>query len=189
MKKVCKVEKCNRPVKGYGYCEPHYRRYKKYGSPFLCHHERDGLAKANPYIHKSWIAMKRRCYNKNAPEYPRYGGRGIKVCDRWAGTNGFRNFYEDMAPRPIGYSLDRIDPNGDYSPENCRWASPSQQNNNRRDNKNIEYNGRTQTIAQWERELDYHRGTLQRRIRDGWDIHKALSTPSKGSHFLGKKRK
>lgn len=103
------------------------------------------LSKTPTY--KSWCEMKARCYNKNNASYFRYGGRGIKVCDRW--LNSFENFYADMGEKPEKMSLDRIDNNGNYSPENCRWADVKTQCNNRRSNLLFTYKGETKTLKQW----------------------------------------
>lgn len=78
---------------------------------------------------RSWLAMRQRCYYTKHAKYPRYGGRGIKVCDRW--RDSFANFLADMGPRPAGTTLDRIDNDGHYTPGNCRWATPAQQMENR----------------------------------------------------------
>lgn len=96
----------------------------KVGKSKLTH----GLSKTPEY--QTWIRMKGRCYNKNNLDYPEYGGRGIVVCDRW--KNSFENFLEDMGLRPPGLELDRINPDHNYSPENCRWATEQIQSWNRR---------------------------------------------------------
>lgn len=92
-----------------------------------------------PLAHKSHESMLQRCYNTNSPDYPRYGGRGITVCDRW--RLDFYYFLADLGDRPgYSYTLDRIDPNGNYEPSNCRWADKYTQGNNRSDSKAFDVN-------------------------------------------------
>ena len=123
----------------------------------------------------TWSAMWQRVrYPKNT-HYHHYGGRGIKVCDRWL---SFENFFEDMGPKPSKeYSIERGDVDGDYCPENCRWASPLEQANNTRNNRKLTHNGRTQNLGQWEAELGFKPGTIKGRLRIGWSVEKALTTP------------
>lgn len=132
--------------------------------------------KGHERAYAAWSAMKSRCYNKNHIHYDAYGGRGIKVCDRWLGENGFENFYRDMFPKPDGTTLDRIDNNADYCSENCRWSSKMEQANNTRRNKIIEYANKSMTAAQWAREIGIPYRTLQTRLRRGMPLEKAMSS-------------
>ncbi len=103
----------------------------------------------------TWNRMLNRCYNPANPKYKNYGGRGITVCERWRGEHGFENFLTDMGERPSSkHSIDRIDVNGNYCPENCRWATAKVQANNMTTNILISYRGKTQTLSQWCDELN-----------------------------------
>src|SRR5262249_18282820 len=115
------------------------------------------------------------CTNKKCVDYPNYGGRGIMVCDRW---HTFDNFLADMGEKPAAKSIDRIDNNKGYSPENCRWATLIEQANNKRSNVRLTFNGRTQSIKQWAMETGIPYKTLYYRIRySSWPVEEALSTP------------
>ena len=123
-----------------------------------------------------WCGMKRRCYRLKAGDYKDYGGRGIRVCERW--RNSFPNFLEDMGSRPsANYSLDRIDVNGNYEPSNCRWASASEQNNNKRGNHLITFRGETLTETEWRKRLGFDVGIIRQRLARGWSAERALTTP------------
>ena len=119
-------------------------------------------------IHNLWYSMIQRCTNPNTEQYKNYGGRGIKVCERWY---KFENFYKDMGDPPKNYTLDRIDNNGNYEPNNCEWADSFTQANNRRNNKMITFNGRTQTLVQWTRELNLDYKKVSAQIINGVDIN------------------
>lgn len=106
----------------------------------------------NTLTYKSWISAHQRCKNPHNHNYPYYGGRGIVVCDRWSGYDGFINFLSDMGERPSKeYTLDRIDVNGNYEPSNCRWATKIEQGNNRRNNHILIDNGIEITASQFAR--------------------------------------
>jgi hypothetical protein len=120
--------------------------------------------------------MLSRCYNPNVSKFYDYGGRGISVAECWRGDGGYERFLSDMGRRPVDCSLERIDNDGPYSPDNCRWATMTEQCNNRRSNRIIEYDGRSQTLQQWSRELGIGYGTLHSRFELGWSIDKALQT-------------
>lgn len=125
-------------------------------------------------LYQTWANMKNRCYNTKTPDYPNWGGRGIKVCDRWLSSQNFIADLKDSYEK--GLTLDRKDVNGDYTPENCRWVNRQVQNNNRRDNNLIEYNGKSQTLSVWARELGIKRSTLSMRYyKYNWDINRLFS--------------
>lgn len=125
-----------------------------------------------PREESSYRNMLSRCTNPKATGYIHYGGRGIGVCPEW--RESFWNFLQDMGVRPFNTTLDRIDYDGDYSPDNCRWVDHRTQGNNRSDNVWIGYDGRVQTIAEWARELGVKSNTLQYRFYRGWPLERAL---------------
>jgi hypothetical protein len=123
--------------------------------------------------HRSWRAMQARCGNPNTRSYLSYGGRGI--CIEW---QSFDAFFADMGPRPSPkHSIERRDNDGNYSKENCFWALPVHQQNNKRDNHRLTYNDRTMTLTQWATESGLKRGTLSSRLQRGWTVHEALTRP------------
>lgn len=126
--------------------------------------------------HLIWKGMRKRCLNPNCERFPRYGGRGITICERW---NNFENFLADMGKRPSPeHSLDRKDNNGNYEPNNCRWADPETQHTNTSQNVFLSLNGITKTLGQWARHAGLKIPTLHVRIHTlGWTLEKALSTP------------
>lgn len=117
--------------------------------------------------------MLTRCLNPRSEKWPQYGGRGIAVCQRW--QESFEAFLADMGEPPPDHSLDRIDNDGPYSPENCRWATNNQQARNKSTNRVLTYQGKSQTLAEWAEELGLPRNTIQTRLRLGWSVERALS--------------
>jgi hypothetical protein len=135
-----------------------------------------GLSKAP--IYRVWIGMRQRCENPKTIGYKNYGGRGIKVCKRW---HTFENFVADMGHRPKGYTLDRINNDKGYSPENCRWATRRQQHYNYRGNQVVEFNGQRHPLKEWARILGVDYDMLRHRIvRAGWPVDLAFNTPATG---------
>lgn len=125
---------------------------------------------------ETWHRMKQRCYDPGIDGYMRYGGRGIQVCDRW--RDSFEIFYSDMGDRPgPGYSIERVNNDGDYCPENCKWATAGEQARNRSTTVMITAEGRTMTAAEWARELNMSQTTISERISRGWTPARAVSEP------------
>jgi len=127
--------------------------------------------------------MKERCLNPKSAGYPRYGGRGIKVCERW--LNSFPAFLDDMGRRPSAiHSIDRYpDNDGDYCPENCRWATPTEQMNNRSNSIRLEIDGRSLTIAEFADECGVDAGTIYGRIQRGVPTEELGKKPSEGKRY------
>jgi hypothetical protein len=116
--------------------------------------------------------MNSRCNNPKVDQYRYYGGKGIRVCERW---KSFENFVADMGLRPAGKTLDRRDGAKDYEPENCRWATKLEQAENRSMAIVLEFEGKKMILAQWAREKGIKYATLLNRIRSGWSVEKALT--------------
>jgi hypothetical protein len=122
--------------------------------------------------------MKQRCYYPKHKSYDAYGGRGISICPHW--RDNFENFLADMGEAPsIKHQIDRIDNDGDYTPENCRWALPQTQSRNRSSNRLISYQGVTKTLADWCEELDLNYNSVINRLNTlNWDVDRAFNTPT-----------
>jgi hypothetical protein len=122
----------------------------------------------------AWQHMRMRCVNPNEPYYERYGGRGIRVCDRWA--DDFGAFIADMGPRPTPqHSIERINNDGHYEPKNCRWATPREQSLNTSRNRWLEHDGIRLTVPDWAKRIGVNEKTIRNRLRDGWPIATVLS--------------
>lgn len=128
-------------------------------------------------IHGIWLHMLDRCNNPRNRDYLRYGDRGISVCSRWQGKNGFANFFADMGDRPISKTLDRRDNDGDYSPGNCRWATKITQSQNRRTSRYLKFGGKNLCLSEWSRRTGVGASTLRLRLAAGWSVRQALTMP------------
>jgi hypothetical protein len=139
-----------------------------------------GQSKKNNWSkeYRCWTCIKTRCINPNSRGYHNYGGRGITICKEW--ENSFEQFFQDVGIAPSkNHSLDRIDVNGNYEPNNCRWATYQEQMRNIRKNRYLSYKGMTKTVVEWSEILNIKRSTINSRLHSGWDDEKCLSTPVK----------
>lgn len=128
--------------------------------------------------YKTWKSLRGRCNNPNNPKYSRYGGRGIKVDERW---NDYANFLKDMGRRPSNkHTIDRINNDGNYSPENCRWATRTEQSRNRSNTLSLTFNGITKTLQEWSEQTGLDYSALQWRRNSGWPVDEILTIPSGG---------
>lgn len=125
-------------------------------------------------MYHAWIAMRARCNNPTDSAYANYGGRGIRVCQRW---ETFALFRLDMGDRPDGHQLDRIDNDGDYEPSNCRWVLPKVNLNNKRTSRRVTWAGESLTVTQWAERMGMHPRTLFNRLGRGWSLERAMTEP------------
>lgn len=130
-------------------------------------------AKSKTGAYKVWTTMVARCTNPNASAYPYYGGRGITVCDRW--KESFEAFAEDMGDRPEGQTVERVDNDGPYSPENCRWATRKEQSSNTRRSHWVTFEGETRILSEWAEILGIGSNALEWRM-ENWGLERALTT-------------
>lgn len=126
-------------------------------------------------LYSVWLGMIGRTTYASDPTYARYGGRGIRVCERW---RTFANFFADMSPTyEKGLSIDRIDNDGNYEPGNCRWATDREQQRNKGNNHVIEWRGEARVLADWVDVTGIHESTIRRRLERGWSVERALTAP------------
>ena len=135
---------------------------------------RHGLTK-HPLYH-CWYNMNDRCYDKTNAQWDDYGGRGITVCEEWRGPTGLARFVADMGECPVGHSIDRIDNDGSYRKENCRWSTRKEQQRNRRGARIITHGGRSGNIYDWGKWLGISPDTIAYRVKVGWPLAVALSS-------------
>lgn len=164
--------------------------YIRKGSPYSCGCEKrtrkdKGTRRGNRLnderLYRTWKRMRMRCNNPNFHQSKDYGDRGIKVCEEWSDYLNFKkwalcNGYSEKL------SIDRIDNNGDYSPQNCRWATSEQQSNNQRSNVLLTYKGETKTAAQWAKEIGITKSSMYHRLHRGWTVEEIITIP------MGQKR-
>ena len=133
------------------------------------------------HTYQTWTNMIQRCTNPLAWGFKNYGGRGITVCKRWL---KFENFLKDMGVRPEGKTIERINNNAGYTKSNCRWATTAEQSVNRRNNRPLTFESKTQPMSVWAKELNIRYETLAVRKHRGWSDERALSTAEGGGELL-----
>lgn len=135
--------------------------------------------RAKTRVWNTWVNMIQRCHNPNAGGFEKYGGRGITVCERW--RESFEAFLADMGEMPTEkHTIDRIESRLNYTPDNCRWATMKEQQNNRTNNCRLTLDGETMTLMQWSERLGVDRHTIRNRLNSGWPMAKVLSSARHG---------
>lgn len=167
-------------------CEAHRLRNGHVKSCGCLKGEQHGGANSPEY--KIWGAVIERCENPRSDHFDRYGGRGIRVCERW--RESFAAFLADMGPRPSPrHSIDRIDNNGNYEPGNCRWVTHTEQMRNRSNTRMLQFNGQSLPLATWAEQLGLSVAAIEGRLRRGWSVERALTAPLdafRGGHLCAR---
>jgi hypothetical protein len=152
-------------------CGCHKREQEATGAINLKHGQ-SRIGRRTPE-YRTWCQMMTRCENPNSDRYPYYGGRGIRICERW---HSFENFFTDMGPKPtLKHSIGRIDNNGDYCKENCRWETQVEQCRNTRRTRFVTANGVTRPISEWADLLGTNGDVLRSRLNKGWSPERTVS--------------
>lgn len=180
---VCLVEGCLKLSRALGFCNAHYQKKYKYGDPLV----QGGPSGAKPkhgrthtLEYNSWMSMRRRCEYPQHHQYKNYGGRGIKVCERW---RSFNNFFADMGLRPSpAHSIERRNNNGNYEPGNCVWATSKEQGSNTRTNRLVMYGGMNMTLSQCAERCNMPRTTMHSRISRWGLVDRVFTAPVQRKH-------
>ena len=136
------------------------------------------LARRHPHEYSTWVSMRQRCNNPRCQVFRYYGGRGITICARWSGPDGFAHFLADVGRQPFRRaSLNRRDNDGPYAPGNVSWAGPREQARNMRSNRLLVHRGRRKILVEWAEAVGIKPGTLGARLARGWSVHQALTRP------------
>lgn len=171
---TCKIDTCTKPAKNAGCCWGHYQQLRTHGK-IVSKRIREKHFQTNQPEYSTWLHMKDRCHNANSESYYLYGARGISVCDRW--RNDFAAFLKDMGIKPSNdHTIERVNNDGNYEPGNCVWATMAEQAQNKRGVTSVTFNGKTQSLAAWARELGLSKAALYVRVQR-MPIAKALSLP------------
>lgn len=185
----CMISGCDRSRHGGGLCRTHYMRVWRTVNvePSIPSGQMRTVGSGYKREKSAFYAMHKRCSDPTYKGWHNYGGKGIKVCERWS---SFDNFLADMGPHPgKGHSLDRVDSDKDYEPSNCRWATLIEQRRNSKRIHPITFNGETKLITDWAKQSGVHRAIIRSRIcRMGWEVGRAIFTPSRGRLPLKSKR-
>lgn len=170
---TCAVPGCDgRPPYLRGWCCRHYKSWVRYGDPLRAKRQHGHAGRKRSRVYSCWHNMITRCSD---PKNLSYGGRGIRVCERWL---AFENFCADMGDPPKGMSLERKDNDGGYGPGNCKWATPLEQANNRRTNRTYLYHGEPHTVSEIARIANMALSSMRWRLNVlGWGAERAVSEP------------